>query len=528
MRPILPQLARTTTPAAAYAVRFIIALTVTLAAVLELLDTSIVNVAIPHMMGSLGATLDEIAWVSTGYVVANVIVLPISGWLSAQLGRRNYFALSIVVFIVSSIACGNAHSLEALIFWRIVQGLGGGGLLATAQSTIFEIFPKQEIGTAMAIFGLGIMVGPMLGPTVGGYLTEQYSWPWIFYINLPLGIIALILALIFVPDSEHQQKTTQIDYIGLLLLIAGVGSLQTLLERGEKLNWFDSNEIWFFAILSIFALIGFVIHELESDHPIVDLHILKDKQFSAGLVFAFFLGAALYSTVFVFPVYLQTLMGFNAWQTGLILLPSVAGSGVMMAVSGRLLQRGIPPAPLIITGAILFGWSMWGHSHFTTLSGYDDFFWPLLFRGVGLGLIFVPLNGLSLASITVRNMPNATGLYNLTRQLGGSVGIATCATLLVSLNNRERAELIRHVSIDNPLTTERLAGLTQHFIPLSINSAQASGRALRVLSQQVSAQAAMLSYEKLFLGFGVIILAALPLLLLMRNRPSNQTVSIDH
>lgn len=528
MRPILPRLARTTTPAAAYAVRFIIALTVTLAAVLELLDTSIVNVAIPHMMGSLGATLDEIAWVSTGYVVANVIVLPISGWLSAQLGRRNYFALSIVVFIVSSIACGNAHSLETLIFWRIVQGLGGGGLLATAQSTIFEIFPKQEIGTAMAIFGLGIMVGPMLGPTVGGYLTEQYSWPWIFYINLPLGIIALILALIFVPDSQHQQKAAHIDYIGLLLLAAGVGALQTLLERGEKLNWFDSNETWFFAILSTFALIGFVIHELESNHPIVDLHILKDKQFSAGLVFAFFLGAALYSTVFVFPVYLQTLMGFNAWQTGLILLPSVAGSGVMMAVSGRLLQRGIPPAPLIITGAILFGWSMWGHSHFTTLSGYDDFFWPLLFRGVGLGLIFVPLNGLSLASITVRNMPNATGLYNLTRQLGGSVGIATCATLLVNLNNRERAELIRHVSIDNPLTTERLAGLTQHFIPLSINSAQASGRALGVLSQQVSAQAAMLSYEKLFLGFGVIILAALPLLLLMRNRPSKVDSSAAH
>ena len=524
MRPLLPALARTTSRDAQYRARYIIALTVTLASVLELLDTSIVNVAIPHMMGSLGATLDEIAWVSTGYVVANVIVLPISGWLSAQFGRRNYFALSIVLFIASSMACGSAGSLGALVFWRIVQGLGGGGLLSTAQTTLSEVFPPEEFGSSMAIFGLGIMVGPMLGPTVGGYLTEHYSWPWIFYINLPLGLAALLLTLLFVPDSLHQQKAEKVDYVGLLLLAVGIGALQTMLERGEKLDWFQSNEVIAYAIASVVGLFAFVIHELETEHPIVDLRILKDRQFSAGLVFTILLGAALYSTVFMFPVYVQTLMGYNAWQTGLLILPSAIGSGMMMAISSRLLQRGVKARPLIILGTAIFAYSMWRHGSFTTQSGTDDFLWPLVLRGVGLGLIFVPINGLAMANISPLQMPNATGLYNLMRQLGGSIGIASCATLLASLQNGNRATLLRHISIDDPNTLARLAALKSVYLPNSVSDAVAQARALAMLNAQVGKQAAMLSYERLFLGFGVIMLVALPLLLLLRRQRVGQAM----
>src|SRR5712692_7031878 len=245
-----------------YRFKYLIAITVSLASVLELLDTSIVNVAIPHMMGNLGATLDQIAWVSTGYIVANVIVLPITGWLSAFFGRRRYFATSIALFIVSSFFCGNAHSLAALVFWRIVQGLGGGALLSTSQAILYEEFPREEYGTAMAIFGMGVMVGPTLGPTLGGYITDAFGWPWIFYINIPIGMLALALSLSFIKDSQHQEKARRVDFLGLVLLAAGIGALQTMLERGERLDWFDSKQVSMLAIVSAVSLVAFVWHEL--------------------------------------------------------------------------------------------------------------------------------------------------------------------------------------------------------------------------------------------------------------------------
>lgn len=517
MRPLLPGLARSIDADSIYGNRFLIAITVTLAAVLELLDTSIVNVAVPHMMGSLGATLDQIAWVSTGYVVANVIVLPISGFLSNQLGRRNYFALSVLVFTLSSFACGNASTLEALVFWRIVQGLGGGGLLATAQATLYEVFPPKEAGTAMAIFGMGIMVGPTLGPTVGGYLTDTYSWPWIFYINLPLGFITLLLTLSYVPDSATAQKANRVDFLGLLLLAIGIGALQTMLERGERLDWFESGEVVLYACLSFFGLLLFIIRQLEINHPIVNLRITQDSQFSAGLVFAFFLGTALYSTIFAFPVYAQTLMGYSAWDSGLLVLPSALASALMMMVTSKLSARGFSPRLMIITGCMIFCWSMWLHFHFTTESGRDDFFWPLLFRGLGMGMIFVPLSNLAMARIAPEQMANASGLYNLTRQLGGSVGIAVCATLLSHHQLANRAAMLQHISYDNSAVALRLAQYKQLVLSNSLSETIANSRAYILLNQAVAKQAAMLAYAHLFILFGIALALALPLLLLMRH-----------
>lgn len=515
MKSILPSLSRSTDDASIHQHRYIIALTVTLACVLELLDTSIVNVAIPHMMGSLGATLDEITWVSIGYVVANVIVLPISGFLGNLFGRRNYLVLSIALFIIASIACGNATSLPEMVFWRIVQGLGGGGLIATAQMTLFEVFPAKEMGTAMAIFGMGIMLGPMLGPTVGGWLTDQYSWPWIFYINLPLGLGALLLTLLYVPDSKLRKAVTHIDFFGLLLMASGIGALQLLLERGEKLEWFDSSEIVTYTVLSIGAIGAFIIRQLEHDHPLVDLRVCKDGQFSAGLAITFLLGASLFSTVFIFPVYAQTLMGYSAWQTGLLILPSALASGLTMPISAKLVDRGMPPRLLITLGASIFLYSMWMHHHFTTQSGISDFMLPLIVRGIGLGMIFMPLNSLSMANLAPTQIGSATGLYNLTRQLGGSVGIALSATFATKFSHINTDVLLENLGSDTAM--ERLAGLKNMLLGSGTPAAAAEQAANALMMQIVNKQALMLAYEHLFMLFGFAMISVLPLLVFMKK-----------
>ena len=507
-------------PAAAsadrYKYRYIIAVTVSLASVLELLDTSIVNVAIPHMMGNLGATLDEIAWVSTGYIVANVIILPITGWLSAFFGRRRYFAGSIALFTIASFFCGNAHSLVALVFWRIVQGLGGGALLSTSQAILYEEFPREEYGTAMAIFGVGVMVGPTLGPTLGGYITDAFSWPWIFYINIPFGIIALGLTLSFIQNSRFQQKAERVDYIGLVLLAAGIGTLQTMLERGERLDWFESREVVVYGIISAVSLIGFVWHELTTEHPVVDLRILKSRQLAVGVVFGGVLGICLYATVFILPVYLQNLQHFTAEQTGFVILPGALASAFTMAAMGRFTGK-FDGRLSIFAGVSIFALSMWKHGHFTTDSGMPDFFWPLIFRGVGLGLIFVPLTNLALADLPMSKIPNGTGLFNLMRQLGGSVGIAVSATLLQRFAAINRAELAANVTQFSEATRERLGGITATLIAKGTPPGLADAKALAILDGQVTKQAMMLSFEHLFLLFGACFVLSLPLLLVMHK-----------
>ena len=518
MKPLLPGLRRVETDADRFAYRYPIAFTVTLASMLELVDTSIVNVAIPHMMGALGATLDEIAWVSTGYVVANVIVLPISGWLANWFGRRNYFALSILLFTASSMLCGASTSLEEIVFWRIVQGLGGGGLISTAQATLYEVFPRKEAGSAMAIFGLGIMMGPMLGPTLGGWITDTWSWPWIFYINLPLGLLALLLALMLVPDSQFGKRAEQVDAAGLLLLAVGIGCLQALLERGERQDWFASREIVALAVVSFFSLIALVWQELRHEHPVVELRIVRDPQFAASLVFTFLLGGALYSTVFVFPVYAQTLLGFTAWETGMVILPGALASGVTMAIMGRVTaSAGLDLRVLVVVGAAVFGYAMWQHSLFTVESGWDEFLPAMILRGIGLGMVFIPLNNLALGNLPAEQVANGSGLYNLTRQLGGSVGIATSATLYSQFLQSNRGEMIRHVNEFSAATAARLAKLKAIVMAHGTPEALAQGQALRVLERMVDKQAAMLAFERLFFLFGIALLSALPLLLLMKR-----------
>ena len=500
-----------------YRARYLIAFAVVLASVLELVDTSIVNVAIPHMMGNLGAQLDEVAWVSTGYIVANVIILPLTSWLSDRLGRRNYYTGSIVLFTVASFFCGTARSLETLVLWRVIQGLGGGALISTAQAILFDVFPKEERGTSTAIFGMGVMVGPTLGPTLGGWITDNYAWPWIFFINIPLGILAAYLTWSYVPEPRQKtERADHVDWLGVFFLVLGIGALQVMLERGESKDWLASTEIRIEALLAIFGLVAFVWHELTTDHPIVNLRILRNRQLSVGLVFASILGFALYSSVFALPVFLQNLLGYSAWDTGKVLFPGAVATAVTMAFAGRLANR-IDVRPLITIGVLLFFASMWMHYRFTVDIGMHDLLWPMILRGVGMGCIFVPLTGVSVADLKPTEIPQGTGLYNLSRQLGGSFGIAITATILTRWTEQSREALRAHVSVYEPATRGWLEQVTMRMAQEGGGLELARQRAHLVLERLVDQQASMLAFEKVFLTMGTAFVVALPLLLLFRT-----------
>ncbi|HEY8256130.1 MAG TPA: DHA2 family efflux MFS transporter permease subunit [Gemmatimonadales bacterium] len=513
----LPARPQVLNPDQIFRARYIIAFAVTLASMLELVDTSIVNVAIPHMMGNLGATLEEVAWVSTGYIVANVIVLPLTSWLSERLGRRNYYTGSIILFTTASFFCGSARSLEALVFWRVMQGIGGGALISTAQAILFDVFPLRERAKAMAIFGMGVMVGPTLGPTLGGWITDNYSWPWIFYINIPLGLLAGVMTWRNVPEPNHiVNADARVDWAGLVLLILGIGALQVFLERGESKDWFEAREIVIEAIIAGVALVLFVWHELRAKAPMVNLRILGNRQLAVGVVFAVILGFALYASVFALPVFLQNLLGYSAWDTGKVILPGAIASAFTMAAMGRLGQK-YDARALITIGVLLFLWAMWLMYHITLDVGTHDLFWPMVLRGVGLGFIFVPLTGAAVADLEPARMAQGTGLFNLSRQLGGSFGIAVTATLLTRFTEQSRGALLPHLSESEPTTRAWLEHATARMAGEGGTLAEAQSRAHALLDQVLHQQASVVAFEKVFLIMGVTFALALPLLLLFRT-----------
>jgi DHA2 family multidrug resistance protein len=502
-----------------YKYKYLIAIAVTLAAVLELIDTSIVNVAIPHMMGNLGATLDEISWVSTGYIIANVIVIPLSSWLSGYFGRKRYLTGSIILFVLASFFCGAASTLGGLVFWRVVQGLGGGALLSTAQATLFESFPPKEVGIGQAMFGVGVMVGPTIGPTLGGYIVDNFNWPWIFYINVPLGIMAALMVWSYVHDAEHQERSSTIDGTGIFLLALCVGSLQGMLERGERYDWFDSRFVTVLCLTSATSFVLLIWRELTIREPVINFRILLNRQLAAGVAFAAMLGFALYGSVFVLPVFLQSLHGWTANQTGMVILPSAIASAVTMAVVGRNAAK-LDARVTVTIGALLFMYSMYELSLLSYDAGAHDLFWPLIARGVGMGLIFVPLTGATMADLKTSELAQGTGMFNLTRQLGGSLGIAISATLLSRFTAQSRALLTEHVVIGDAATVGRVEGLTRALIAKGADALSAKQQALVILDHQLQGQASVLAFSKLYLLSGIALVAALPLMLLFRTGKS--------
>ncbi len=499
-----------------YRYKYLIGIAVTMAAMLELIDTSIVNVAIPHMMGNLGATLDEISWVSTGYIIANVIVIPMSGWLSAYYGRRRYLTFSIGLFVAASFFCGASRSLEALVFWRVVQGLGGGALLSTAQATLWEAFPPSEVAIGQAMFGVGIMVGPTLGPTLGGFIVDNWEWPWIFYINLPLGLIAGLMVWSYVRNADHQEKAETVDWAGIFLLTTAVGALQWMLERGERYDWFESKFVTALAIISGCSFIGLIWREMTAKEPVINFRVLKSRQLATGVAMAMLLGFALFGSVFVLPIFLQSLHGFTANQTGLVILPGAIASAFTMAIMGRFASK-IDARPLIAIGTLGFLWCMWMLSRLTLDAGAGDLFWPLVIRGVSLGLIFIPLTSASMAELKPWEIPQGTGMFNLTRQLGGSLGIAMLATLLSRFTFQAKSQLTQHVVTVGTDAQARLEFISNGMVARGMNPAISHQQALMVMDRMVGAQASVLAFSRIYILSGIALCCSLPLMLFWRH-----------
>jgi DHA2 family multidrug resistance protein len=506
--------------------KWIIVITVVLASLLEMIDTTVVNVSLPQIMGNLGATLEDVAWIITAYAVANVIILPMTGWLSSKFGRRNYFVVSILIFTVASFFCGNAHNIWQLIIFRFIQGIGGGALLSTSQSILFETFKPEDRGMATAIFGLGVVLGPTFGPTIGGFITDHYSWPWIFYVNLPLGIIATLLSLTFISESQDRKEISRIDWWGIILLVVGIGALQIVLERGETEDWFDANYIIVLTVTSILALILFVWRELTIDYPVVDFRIMKDKSFSFGLVFSFILGFGMYASVFVFPIFCQNLLGFSAQQTGELMIPAGLITIIIMPLVGNMLKRGFPPQVMAAIGFGVFFLFTKLFSMSSLASGESDFFWPLMMRGIGMGCLFVPLTAMGLSGLKGKDMPQGVGINNMIRQLGGSFGVALMTTFIHTRMAVHRMNLIPHISAYETAASDRTNLLIQSFMSRGYSLAQAQSMANGVLEGAVIKQSMLMSYMDCFYAIGFFFLCCIPLILFQR-KSSNAVVSME-
>jgi MFS transporter, DHA2 family, multidrug resistance protein len=503
--------------------RWLILLGLITAAIMEVLDTTIVNVSLPQMAGNLGATTTEIAWVSTGYILSNVVVLPMTAFLTATFGRRNYLTASILVFIVASFLCGISHSLGEIVLWRVVQGAGGAALLSTAQATIRQIFPREQQGLVQAIFLLGIIVAPTLGPTLGGWITDNYTWNWCFFINVPIGIVSAFLVFTFLHDPPGlERRLGPVDFFGIGLLALGLSCLQYVLEEGQRNDWFNDPLITRLALLSGISLAVMLWWELSPRNtaPVVDLQVLKNRDLSSGLFLFVSLGFGLYGGVYLFPLFAQTLLGFTPTATGLALLPGGIATGVSALICGRILNGPRPlmdPRILIFFGVGLFVAAMWRMGHLSTAAGEPDVRWALTLRGLGLGFLFTPINNAVYGNIDPRQAQQAAGLINLSRQLGGSFGLAVLGTYLNNHIQYHRIDLIAHVYPGNPLVQERLQLLASGFTARGIAPDLAQRAALVSLNQIVMRQATMLAYNDSWMLILTAFACTAPAILLLRR-----------
>lgn len=501
--------------------RVIITITAVLCALLEIVDTTIVNVALNNMRGSLGATLTDVAWVITAYAIANVIIIPMTSWLSQQFGRRNYFATSIIIFTIASFLCGNATNIWELVFFRFIQGLGGGALLVTAQTIITESYPVAKRGMAQAIYGMGVIVGPTLGPPLGGYFVDHFSWPYIFYINIPIGIIAAFLTLTFVrsPKFGEKLKASQVDWWGIALLAGFVGSLQYVLEHGQQDDWFNDRIINILTLVSSVSFVLFLWRELNYKHPIVNLRVLKNTNLRVGVIMSFVLGFGLYSSTFIIPIYTQSILGWSALNAGLILIPSSITTGIMMPMIGKMIQRGIPQAYMVAVGFLAFFiFSFWMHNVLTPDTGTEHIFWPLILRGIGLGLLFVPITTLSLSTLKGREIGEGAAFTGMMRQLGGSFGIAIITTLIARLNQVHRVNLISHLESTSYAVQQRVIQLQQGLMSKGYSFNESLNKAYKILEFNVMKQSSVLTYIDIFNYLGLLFLFCIPFVLLIKKR----------
>lgn len=500
--------------------RVIITVTAIFCALLEIVDTTIVNVALNDMRGNLGATMTEVGWVITAYAIGNVIVVPMTSWLSQQFGRRNYFAASIMLFTVCSFLCGNANGIWELVLFRFMQGLGGGALLVTSQTIITESYPVEKRGMAQAIYGLGVIIGPTLGPPLGGYIVDTFSWPYIFYINIPIGVIATLLTLQFVRSPKYGEKKTssEIDWWGIILLAGAVGSLQYVLERGHDDDWFSSYTIIILTVTAVFGFFFFIWREFTYKNPIVDLRVLKNGNLRVGTMLSFLLGFGLYGSTFIIPLYTQSTLGWTAQQSGMLMIPAALTTAFMMPFIGKILQKGFPQQYLVAGGmALFFVYSFWGYKILTPDTGAPDFFWMLIVRGIGLSLLFIPITTLSLSTLKGQEIGQGAAFTGMMRQLGGSFGVAMITTFLATQNVQHRSDLVSKLDINSAAVQQRVQGLQHGFMAKGMTADAALKSGYQSLDYIVSKQAAVLSYMDVFLYLGILFLVCVPVVLMVKG-----------
>ena len=484
---------------------------------MEVLDTTVVNVSLPHIAGSLSVSVDEAAWALTSYLVANAIILPMTGWLANFFGRKRMLLAAVFGFTAASFLCGLAPNLSMLVLFRIVQGATGGALQPLSQAVMLEAFPPRDRGKAMAFWGLGIVVAPMLGPVIGGWLTDNYSWRWVFYINLPVGLMSILMTRWFIFDPPYIRRSNRgIDYWGIGLLAVGVGALQIVLDMGQEDVWFASNWSNVLGVVAVAGLVAFVVRELRARDPVVHLRVFKVRTYAAGVFLMTVLGFVLYGSLLLVPVFLQTLLGYPALNAGIAMAPRGLGSFLMMPVVGTVLTR-LDPRKVLAVGLTGASWSLYALSRLNLQAGYWDIFWPQFIQGAALAMLFVPLTTATMDPIPKEEMGNATSMFNLMRNLGGSFGIAAATTYLFRRQQSHTNQLGARVTAFNPMARAMSKGLEATMIAHGSDPVTAVRQAYVATWGMVERQASMLSFVDTFLAMAIVFLLVLPLLLVMKR-----------
>ncbi|HEU4989204.1 MAG TPA: DHA2 family efflux MFS transporter permease subunit [Gemmatimonadaceae bacterium] len=493
--------------------KWVIAGTVMIGNIMAVLDSSIVNVALPDMGGNLGATIEEITWVVTGYILANVLVMPIVGMLSSRYGRKRMYLLSIAVFTAASMACGMSTSLGMLVAYRVLQGMAGGILITVPQAVLRESFPGHEQGLAMGIYGMGVVLAPAIGPTLGGWLTDRYSWPWVFFINVPIGLLNLIMVQRVIEDPPYLERTkAKIDFPGLGFMIVGLGAFQLMLEEGQRDDWFQSTFIVRLAVIAAVGIVLFLWRELTTDRPAVNLRILKNPTFGAATFLGGIMGAGLSGSLFILPMFLERLLGYNAMDAGIALMPRSLAMLVCMPIAGRAYNR-VGPRLMVLFGLGFIVAGYWQLGHMSIDTGIWNLVVPQLCTGTGFSFLFAALSTAALSKIDRAQMTAATGLYNVVRQVMGSIGIATVATMLTHGQSRFYAMLAEDSS--SPIARNWLGSVTHAMQAAGASLYDAEHKALQLLGLKVSAQAAVLSYNHIFLVVAGVFVIVSPLVMLL-------------
>jgi DHA2 family multidrug resistance protein len=497
--------------------KWIVAITVMIPTLIEIVDMSVVNVALDHIRGSLSAGIDESTWTITTYLVSNAIIIPITGWLSRLFGRKAYLLFSITLFAVSSLFCGLAWNLESLIVFRIFQGLGGGALQPISQSILLETFPPRQHGVAMAFFGVGIMFGPIVGPLLGGWITDNWSWHWIFFINVPIGILSIIMTFLVIKDPPYMMRTRmKMDYVGLLLIAVGLGCLQVVLDKGEREDWFASSLIVWLSVISVIALVLFVWTELRAEAPVVDLKIFENRSFSAGNTIMFFTFFNLFSSIVLLPLYLQTLMGYTATLAGVVLGPGGFATVIALVICGPLVAK-INPKGILVFGILTAATALYLMSEFNLLASFEAIMWPRIILGFGLGFFFIPLTNLTLSTVRKEDMGNATAIFNLLRNLGGSFGVAFLTTILARRAQFHQSRLVEHLTpFDMPyrMLLEKGRAL---FGSRGYGEMLADKFTLGVMYKNLIREATMLAFNDTFFLLSVMMVCLLPLVFILKR-----------